>query len=79
MICIVIIIFFSDFEFLSLLEFRSGSHAVQIVKRHHFASHLKRMAVVVHVQEQFLAFVKVGGAKTCSFSFSSLALVCLYC
>lgn len=42
---------------------RPGSHAVQIVQRHHFASHLKRMAVVVRVQEQFLAFVK-GAPET---------------
>ncbi|XP_038988652.1 probable manganese-transporting ATPase PDR2 [Phoenix dactylifera] len=42
---------------------RSGGHAVQIVKRHHFASHLKRMAVVVRVQEQFLAYVK-GAPET---------------
>jgi cation-transporting ATPase 13A1 len=33
---------------------------VQIVQRHHFASHLKRMAVVVRTQEEFLAFVKVS-------------------
>lgn len=32
---------------------------MQIVQRHHFASYLKRMAVVVRVQEEFLAFVKV--------------------
>lgn len=37
--------------------------AVQIVQRHHFASHLKRMAVVVRVQEQFFAFVK-GAPET---------------
>ncbi|GAB4853618.1 Probable manganese-transporting ATPase pdr2 [Ancistrocladus abbreviatus] len=36
---------------------------VQIVQRHHFASHLKRMAVVVRVQEEFLAFVK-GAPET---------------
>ncbi|KAL6960264.1 hypothetical protein U1Q18_043449 [Sarracenia purpurea var. burkii] len=35
-----------------------SGNGVQIVQRHHFASHLKRMAVVVRVQEQFLAFVK---------------------
>ncbi|CAL5420656.1 unnamed protein product [Camellia sinensis] len=40
-----------------------GGNAVQIVQRHHFASHLKRMAVVVRVQEQFLAFVK-GAPET---------------
>ena len=52
---------------LSLLLFycRSGGQAVQIVQRHHFASHLKRMAVVVRIQEEYLAFVKVGaGLRT---------------
>ncbi|ONK67943.1 uncharacterized protein A4U43_C05F5470 [Asparagus officinalis] len=42
---------------------KPGGHAVQIVQRHHFASHLKRMAVVVRVQEEFLAFVK-GAPET---------------
>lgn len=42
---------------------RGSGHAVQIVQRHHFASHLKRMAVVVRVQEQFFAFVK-GAPET---------------
>lgn len=37
---------------------KRGGQAVQIVHRHHFASHLKRMAVVVRVREEFLAFVK---------------------
>lgn len=38
---------------------------MQIVHRFHFASHLKRMAVIVRVQEEFLAFVKVGhGSNT---------------
>lgn len=32
---------------------------MQIVQRHHFASHLKRMAVVVRIEDEFLAFVKV--------------------
>lgn len=36
---------------------------MQIVQRHHFASYLKRMAVVVRVQEEFLAFVK-GAPET---------------
>ncbi|KAL9230101.1 hypothetical protein vseg_005492 [Gypsophila vaccaria] len=40
----------------------SGS-PVQIVQRHHFASHLKRMAVVVRVEERFFAFVK-GAPET---------------
>lgn len=39
---------------------RGNGNAVQIVQRHHFASHLKRMAVVVRVEEQFFAFVKVS-------------------
>ncbi|XP_021888324.1 probable manganese-transporting ATPase PDR2 [Carica papaya] len=42
---------------------RGGGHAVQIVQRHHFASHLKRMAVVVRIQEEFFAFVK-GAPET---------------
>ncbi|PSR88079.1 Manganese-transporting ATPase [Actinidia chinensis var. chinensis] len=42
---------------------KGGGNIVQIVHRHHFASHLKRMAVVVRVQEQFLAFVK-GAPET---------------
>ncbi|KAL7124750.1 hypothetical protein ABFS83_14G070300 [Erythranthe nasuta] len=42
---------------------RGGANLVQIVQRHHFASHLKRMAVVVRVQEQFFAFVK-GAPET---------------
>lgn len=41
-------------------NFRGSGQAVQIVKRHHFASYLKRMSVVVRVQEEFLAFVKVS-------------------
>ncbi|XP_078437712.1 phosphate deficiency response 2 [Wolffia australiana] len=42
---------------------RSGSNSVQIVQRHHFASHLKRMAVVVRIQDDFFAFVK-GAPET---------------
>ncbi|KAL6511787.1 putative manganese-transporting ATPase pdr2 [Orobanche gracilis] len=42
---------------------KGGANTVQIIQRHHFASHLKRMAVVVRVQEQFLAFVK-GAPET---------------
>ncbi|KAF3665336.1 putative manganese-transporting ATPase PDR2 [Capsicum annuum] len=42
---------------------KGGSDAVQIVQRHHFASHLKRMAVVVRLQEQYFAFVK-GAPET---------------
>ncbi|KZV26399.1 hypothetical protein F511_38122 [Dorcoceras hygrometricum] len=40
-----------------------GGNPVQIVQRHHFASYLKRMAVVVRVQEQFFSFVK-GAPET---------------
>ncbi|KAJ8573033.1 hypothetical protein K7X08_009544 [Anisodus acutangulus] len=42
---------------------KGGGDAVQIVQRHHFASHLKRMSVVVRLQEQFFAFVK-GAPET---------------
>ncbi|KAK9288503.1 hypothetical protein L1049_016962 [Liquidambar formosana] len=42
---------------------KGGGQAVQIIQRHHFASHLKRMAVVVRIQEEFFAFVK-GAPET---------------
>ncbi|XP_021282749.1 probable manganese-transporting ATPase PDR2 [Herrania umbratica] len=42
---------------------RGIGNAVQIVQRHHFASHLKRMSVVVRVQEEFFVFVK-GAPET---------------
>lgn len=42
---------------------KGGGSTVQIVQRHHFASHLKRMAVVVRTEEQFFAFVK-GAPET---------------
>nr|GFB68693.1 probable manganese-transporting ATPase PDR2 [Tanacetum cinerariifolium] len=42
---------------------KGGGSSVQIVQRHHFASHLKRMAVVVRTEEQFYAFVK-GAPET---------------
>ncbi|XP_020534686.1 probable manganese-transporting ATPase PDR2 isoform X2 [Jatropha curcas] len=42
---------------------KGGGNSVQIVQRHHFASHLKRMAVVVRIQEEFFAFVK-GAPET---------------
>ncbi|XP_048327551.1 probable manganese-transporting ATPase PDR2 isoform X2 [Ziziphus jujuba] len=42
---------------------RGGGSAVQIIQRHHFASHLKRMAVVVRIEEEFFAFVK-GAPET---------------
>ncbi|KAJ1386496.1 P-type ATPase [Sesbania bispinosa] len=37
---------------------KGNGHPVQIVQRYHFASHLKRMAVIVRIQEEFFAFVK---------------------
>ncbi|XP_024368121.1 probable manganese-transporting ATPase PDR2 isoform X1 [Physcomitrium patens] len=36
---------------------------VQIIQRHHFASHLKRMAVVARIEEKFVALVK-GAPET---------------
>ncbi|KAJ6349666.1 hypothetical protein OIU77_007112 [Salix suchowensis] len=42
---------------------KGGGNAVQIVQRYHFASHLKRMAVIVRIQEEFLVFVK-GAPET---------------
>ncbi|PRQ20192.1 putative calcium-transporting ATPase [Rosa chinensis] len=42
---------------------KGTGQAVQIVQRHHFASHLKRMAVVVRIEENFFAFVK-GAPET---------------
>ncbi|RVX21641.1 putative manganese-transporting ATPase PDR2 [Vitis vinifera] len=45
---------------------KGSGQAVQIVKRHHFASYLKRMSVVVRVQEEFLAFVKETKMKEMS-------------
>ncbi|KAK4744808.1 hypothetical protein SAY87_011120 [Trapa incisa] len=42
---------------------KGSGDAVQIIQRHHFASHLKRMSVVVRVQEEFFAFVK-GAPET---------------
>jgi len=38
---------------------KPGGQPVQIVHRFHFASHLKRMSVVVRIQEKFYAFIKV--------------------
>ncbi|GLT26678.1 hypothetical protein SLA2020_017250 [Shorea laevis] len=42
---------------------KGAGNAVQIVQRHHFASHLKRMAIVARIQEEFFAFVK-GAPET---------------
>jgi hypothetical protein len=49
----------SLFFMILLSNFRGNGHPVQIVQRYHFASHLKRMAVIVRIQEEFFAFVKV--------------------
>jgi len=49
-----------DITFMScVLCCRPGGQPVQIVHRFHFASHLKRMSVVVRIQEKFYAFIKV--------------------
>ncbi|KAK7410956.1 hypothetical protein VNO78_02227 [Psophocarpus tetragonolobus] len=37
---------------------KGNGHPVQIVHRYHFASYLKRMSVIVRIQEEFFAFVK---------------------
>ncbi|KAJ1440440.1 P-type ATPase [Sesbania bispinosa] len=37
---------------------KGNAHPVQIVQRYHFSSHLKRMTVVVRIEEEFFAFVK---------------------
>ncbi|KAL6610003.1 hypothetical protein ACP70R_039972 [Stipagrostis hirtigluma subsp. patula] len=42
---------------------KPGGQPVQIVHRYHFASHLKRMSVVVRIQEKFYAFIK-GAPET---------------
>ncbi|KAJ4779402.1 Cation-transporting ATPase [Rhynchospora pubera] len=42
---------------------KMSGDAVQIIHRYHFASHLKRMSVIVRVQDKFLAFVK-GAPET---------------
>ena len=38
---------------------RPGGQPVQIVHRYHFASHLKRMSIIVCIQQKFYAFIKV--------------------
>jgi len=49
-----------DITFMScFLCCRPGGQPVQIVHRFHFASHLKRMSVVIRIQEKFYAFIKV--------------------
>ncbi|XP_062179368.1 probable manganese-transporting ATPase PDR2 isoform X1 [Phragmites australis] len=42
---------------------KPGGQPVQIVHRYHFASHLKRMSVIVRIQEKFYAFIK-GAPET---------------
>ncbi|KAM1366232.1 hypothetical protein ACFX2I_044366 [Malus domestica] len=42
---------------------KGSGQAVLIVQRHHFASYLKRMAVVVRIEDNFFAFVK-GAPET---------------
>ncbi|XAR73112.1 Calcium-transporting ATPase [Bertholletia excelsa] len=42
---------------------KGGGDIVQIIQRYHFASHLKRMSVIVRVQEKYFAFVK-GAPET---------------
>jgi cation-transporting ATPase 13A1 len=42
---------------------RGNGNSVQIMQRYHFASHLKRMSVIVRIQEEYLAFVK-GAPET---------------
>ncbi|KAK3138820.1 hypothetical protein QOZ80_5AG0373800 [Eleusine coracana subsp. coracana] len=42
---------------------KPGCQPVQIVHRYHFASHLKRMSVVVRIQDKFYAFIK-GAPET---------------
>uniref|UniRef100_A0A0E0L2C5 Cation-transporting ATPase n=2 Tax=Oryza punctata TaxID=4537 RepID=A0A0E0L2C5_ORYPU len=42
---------------------KSGGQPVRIVHRYHFASHLKRMSVVVSIQEKYYAFIK-GAPET---------------
>lgn len=48
--------------FLVMKLFSRSGNAVQIVHRYHFASHLKRMSVIVRAQEKFLVFAKVNYA-----------------
>uniref|UniRef100_I1PVH6 Cation-transporting ATPase n=1 Tax=Oryza glaberrima TaxID=4538 RepID=I1PVH6_ORYGL len=42
---------------------KSGGQPVKIVHRYHFASHLKRMSVVVSIHEKYYAFIK-GAPET---------------
>nr|AAT85208.1 unknown protein [Oryza sativa Japonica Group] len=41
---------------------KSGGQPVKIVHRYHFASHLKRMSVVVSIHEKYYAFIKPTAA-----------------
>eukprot|EP01018_Ginkgo_biloba_P035540 Gb_23784 [translate_table: standard] len=51
---------------------KGNGQPVQILQRHHFASHLKRMAVVARVQNDFFAFVK-GAPETIQERLTDLA------
>uniref|UniRef100_A0A0E0PM94 Cation-transporting ATPase n=1 Tax=Oryza rufipogon TaxID=4529 RepID=A0A0E0PM94_ORYRU len=42
---------------------KSGGQPVKIVHRYHFASHLKRMSVVVSIHEKYYAFIKLADAS----------------
>ncbi|ONM31917.1 putative manganese-transporting ATPase PDR2 [Zea mays] len=42
---------------------KPGGQPVQIVHRYHFASHLKRMSIIVCIQQKFYAFIK-GAPET---------------
>ncbi|KAL1201130.1 putative manganese-transporting ATPase PDR2 [Cardamine amara subsp. amara] len=42
---------------------RGNGNSVQIMQRYHFASHLKRMSVIVRIQEEYFVFVK-GAPET---------------
>jgi magnesium-transporting ATPase (P-type) len=64
------------FDVFLFLCCRPGGQPVQIVHRHHFASHLKRMSVVVRIQEKFYAFIKVQILRD-SISQSCYLLRCL--
>ncbi|CAH8303974.1 unnamed protein product [Eruca vesicaria subsp. sativa] len=42
---------------------RGNGNSVQIMQRYHFASHLKRMSVIVSIQQEYFVFVK-GAPET---------------
>jgi hypothetical protein len=47
-------------SFCKCMVCRGAGQPVQIFQRHHFASHLKRMAVVARTEDSFIALVKVS-------------------